>query len=116
LQVATLRELLAELDPDEFWQVHRASGIRVSAIKRVVKTDAGHMRVRLRGASEEVAVSAAFMARFRQMGTSQNLLRGQISRLRRICVNQCFTRGKCKGPAPRRELCPLATVFRRSQM
>jgi DNA-binding LytR/AlgR family response regulator len=63
----TLRELLAELDPDEFWQVHRASVIRVSAIERVVKTDAGHMRVRLRGASEEVAVSAAFMARFRQM-------------------------------------------------
>jgi hypothetical protein len=50
------------------------------------------------------------------MGTSQNQLRGQISRLWRICVNQRFTLGKCKGSAPLRELCPLATVFRRSQI
>jgi hypothetical protein len=40
------------------------------------------------------------------MGTSQNLLRGQISRLRRICVNQGFTPGK--GPL-------LGTNFARSQ-
>jgi hypothetical protein len=42
---------------------------------------------------------------FLQLGTSQNLLRGQISRLRRICVNQRFTPGK--GP-------PLGANFARS--
>jgi DNA-binding LytR/AlgR family response regulator len=63
----TLRELLNELDPDEFWQVHRSSVIRVGAIERVLKDDAGHLRVRLRGAREEVAVSGAFAGRFRQM-------------------------------------------------
>jgi DNA-binding LytR/AlgR family response regulator len=63
----TLRELLNELDPDEFWQVHRSSVIRVGAIERVLKDDAGHMRVRLRGAREEVPVSGAFAGRFRQM-------------------------------------------------
>jgi DNA-binding LytR/AlgR family response regulator len=63
----TLRELLNELDPDEFWQVHRSSVIRVGAIERVLKDDVGHMRVRLRGAREEVPVSGAFAGRFRQM-------------------------------------------------
>lgn len=63
----TLRELLSELDPDEFWQVHRSSVIRVGAIERVLKDEAGHLRVRLRGAREEVPVSGAFAGRFRQM-------------------------------------------------
>jgi hypothetical protein len=35
----------------------------------------------------------SFSKRF-TLGTSQNLLRGQISRLWRICVNQRFTQGK----------------------
>jgi DNA-binding LytR/AlgR family response regulator len=62
-----LRELLNELDPDEFWQVHRSSVIRVAAIERVVKDEVGKMRVKLRGTSELVTVSAAFTGRFRQM-------------------------------------------------
>lgn len=62
-----LRELLNELDPDEFWQVHRSSVIRVAAIERVMKDDVGRMRVKLRGTNELVPVSAAFTGRFRQM-------------------------------------------------
>ncbi|MCE2724067.1 MAG: LytR/AlgR family response regulator transcription factor [Burkholderiales bacterium] len=62
-----IRDLLNELDPDEFWQVHRSSVIRVAAIERVLKDDVGRMRVKLRGTNELVPVSAAFTGRFRQM-------------------------------------------------
>ncbi|MCA3027139.1 MAG: response regulator transcription factor [Rhodocyclaceae bacterium] len=62
-----IRDLLNELDPDEFWQVHRSSVIRVAAIERVMKDDVGRMRVKLRGTNELVPVSAAFTGRFRQM-------------------------------------------------
>jgi DNA-binding LytR/AlgR family response regulator len=62
-----IRDLLNELDPDEFWQVHRSSVIRVAAIERVIKDEVGRMRVKLRGPNELVPVSAAFAGRFRQM-------------------------------------------------
>ena len=62
-----MKDLLNELDPDEFWQVHRASVIRVAAIERVLRDDIGKMQVRLRGCSELVQVSAAFTGRFKQM-------------------------------------------------
>ncbi|MFN5541218.1 MAG: LytR/AlgR family response regulator transcription factor [Betaproteobacteria bacterium] len=62
-----IRDLLNELDPDEFWQVHRSSVIRVAAIERVIKDEVGRMRVKLRGTNELVPVSAAFAGRFRQM-------------------------------------------------
>lgn len=64
---APLKELLNELDPDEFWQVHRSSVIRVAAIERVIRDDVGRMQVKLRGSKELVPVSAAFTGRFKQM-------------------------------------------------
>jgi DNA-binding LytR/AlgR family response regulator len=62
-----IRDLLNELDPDEFWQVHRSSVIRVAAIERVIKDEVGRMRVKLRGTNELVPVSAACAGRFRLM-------------------------------------------------
>jgi DNA-binding LytR/AlgR family response regulator len=62
-----IRDLLNELDPDEFWQVHRSSVIRVAAIERVIKDEVGRMRVKLLGTNQLVPVSAAFTGRFRQM-------------------------------------------------
>lgn len=62
-----IRDLLNELDPDEFWQVHRSSVIRVAAIERVLKDEIGKMRVKLRGTDELITVSGAFSGRFRQM-------------------------------------------------
>jgi DNA-binding LytR/AlgR family response regulator len=35
----SLRELLAGLDPEEFWQVHRGVVVRVAAIDRMCWTD-----------------------------------------------------------------------------
>lgn len=62
-----LKDLVNELDPDEFWQVHRGSVIRASAIERVTRDESGKLLVRLAGVKEPVNVSATFSGRFRQM-------------------------------------------------
>ena len=62
-----IKELLAGLDPDEFWQVHRGTIVRVSAIDRVRKDEFGKSVLRLRGRDESLPVSAAFLHRFRGM-------------------------------------------------
>ena len=62
-----LKELMNELDPDEFWQVHRSSVIRVAAIERVVRDDLGRMHVKMRGSAEKIAVSGAFTGLFKLM-------------------------------------------------
>ena len=62
-----LKELMNELDPDEFWQVHRSSVIRVAAIERVLRDEMSRMHVKLRGSPEKIAVSGAFTGLFKQM-------------------------------------------------
>ena len=61
-----VRELLAGLDPDEFWQVHRGIVVRVSAIERMQKDELGKHGIRLRR-GDWLPVSAAFVHRFRGM-------------------------------------------------
>lgn len=62
-----IKDLLAGLDPDEFWQVHRGIVVRVSAIERVQKDELGKHGIRLRGREDWLPVSAAFVHRFRGM-------------------------------------------------
>ena len=62
-----IKDLLAGLDPDEFWQVHRGVVVRVSAIDRVRKDDLGKSMLQLRGRDDALPVSAAFVHRFRGM-------------------------------------------------
>lgn len=62
-----LKELLAGLDPDEFWQVHRGTVVRVSAIDRLRRDELGKSALRLRGREDTLPVSAAFLHRFRGM-------------------------------------------------
>jgi DNA-binding LytR/AlgR family response regulator len=62
-----LRELLAGLDPDVFWQVHRGVVVRVAAIERVRKDELGRHFLQLRGRGERLPVSGAFLHRFRGM-------------------------------------------------
>lgn len=62
-----LKDLMNELNPDEFWQVHRSSVIQVAAIERVVRDEMGRMYVKLKGCPEKVAVSGAFSGLFKQM-------------------------------------------------
>lgn len=62
-----LKELLAGLDPDEFWQVHRGVVVRVAAIDRLRKDELGKHWLQLRGRGETLPVSTAFLHRFRGM-------------------------------------------------
>jgi DNA-binding LytR/AlgR family response regulator len=62
-----LRELLASLDPEAFWQVHRSVIVRVAAIRAVGKDDDGKLHLTLRGHAETLPVSSAFQHRFRGM-------------------------------------------------
>ncbi len=62
-----IKELLAGLDPEQFWQVHRGTIVRVAAIERMHKDELGKYGVRLRGREECLPVSEAFVHRFKTM-------------------------------------------------
>ena len=62
-----LKELLAGIDPDEFWQVHRGVVVRVKAIDRMRKDELGRHALTLKGRAETLPVSHAFQQRFRVM-------------------------------------------------
>lgn len=62
-----VKDLLAGLEPDVFWQVHRGTVVRVSTIDRVRRDELGKTRITLRGHGESLPVSAAFVHRFRGM-------------------------------------------------
>jgi DNA-binding LytR/AlgR family response regulator len=64
---APIRELVTQLDPGQFWQIHRASIVRFDAILRVTRDDRGHLLLQLRGHSETLEVSRSFQHLFRQM-------------------------------------------------
>jgi DNA-binding LytR/AlgR family response regulator len=61
-----LRELLPQLDPGQFWQIHRGTVVRADAIERVVRDpDSGKLRVHLRGRAETLLVSRLHAPRFK---------------------------------------------------
>lgn len=62
-----LRELLAELDPEKFWQIHRGTLVNVAAIASVSRDGPEKQSVHLRGRSETLPVSRQFFHLFRQM-------------------------------------------------
>ncbi|MGE0355443.1 MAG: LytR/AlgR family response regulator transcription factor [Burkholderiales bacterium] len=62
-----IKELAEELDPDEFWQIHRATLVRVDAVEQVGRDARGHQVVTVKGSPEKLEVSRSFSHRFRQM-------------------------------------------------
>lgn len=62
-----IKELIEQVDPRMFWQIHRATLVNVNAIAGVTRDFRGHMSVRLKGRKETLAVSEPYMHRFRQM-------------------------------------------------
>ena len=63
----TLKELEEELDPDEFWRIHRSTLVRVDAIQEVRRDLRGRQMLRLHGYAEELEVSRNHGALFQQM-------------------------------------------------
>ncbi|MEP7061599.1 MAG: LytTR family DNA-binding domain-containing protein [Betaproteobacteria bacterium] len=62
-----IRELIDELDPQAFWQIHRGTLVAVSAIAGVQRDIGGHLRVRVEGRKETLVVSESYNHLFRQM-------------------------------------------------
>jgi DNA-binding LytR/AlgR family response regulator len=68
VQIRTpLRELLAALDPEAFWQIHRSVIVRAGAIHRIETGIDGRMKLTVKGRTEELPVSQAFQFRFKPM-------------------------------------------------
>jgi DNA-binding LytR/AlgR family response regulator len=63
----TLKELSDELDPDEFWRIHRSTLVRVDAIVEVARDMRGRHMLRLKGHKEELEISRNHTHLFQQM-------------------------------------------------
>jgi DNA-binding LytR/AlgR family response regulator len=62
-----IKELLEELDPEKFWQVHRATIVNVDAIASVKRGLKDQAEIALKGHRETLIVSRNFTHLFRQM-------------------------------------------------
>ena len=63
----SLRELLPQLDPERFWQVHRGTVVRSDAIATALRDEAGKITLTLRGHADRLAVSRLYAHRFKPM-------------------------------------------------
>ncbi len=63
----SLKELLAGLDGNEFWQVHRGVIVRVAAVRAMQSLGGERYELTLTGTAERVPVSVAFKSRFKGM-------------------------------------------------
>ena len=62
-----IKELLAELDPQRFWQIHRSTIVNVQAVQAVVRDDRGRQIVSVRGHPQKLEVSRSFAGVFKGM-------------------------------------------------
>ena len=60
-----IRELISQLDPEQFWQIHRATIVNLGAIAAVQRDDTGRQRVTLKAHPEVLEVSRSFSHVFR---------------------------------------------------
>ncbi|HSC64229.1 MAG TPA: LytTR family DNA-binding domain-containing protein, partial [Caldimonas sp.] len=63
----TLRELLDQLDPAVFWQIHRNTVVNANAIAGLHRDLKGRLSIQLKQRGETLPVSEAQAARFRAM-------------------------------------------------
>jgi DNA-binding LytR/AlgR family response regulator len=62
-----LKELVEELDPNQFWQIHRSTLVNATSIAGVARDFRGRMLVKLKSRPETLLVSDSYTHRFRQM-------------------------------------------------
>lgn len=63
----SLKELLPQLDGNQFWQIHRGTVVNVNCIQMATRDESGKLSLKLRNRSEALAVSRVFAHLFRQM-------------------------------------------------
>jgi len=62
-----LRDLLPQLDPQRFWQIHRGTVVRADAIAVAQRDETGKLTLNLRGRPERLVVSRLYAHRFKAM-------------------------------------------------
>jgi DNA-binding LytR/AlgR family response regulator len=62
-----IKELIAELDPQTFWQIHRGTVVNVNAIAGVQRDIGGHLRIKLKQRKETLPVSEPYTHLFKSM-------------------------------------------------
>jgi DNA-binding LytR/AlgR family response regulator len=62
-----VRELVEELDPTLFWQIHRSTLVNCKAIDGVVRDMRGRHLVQIKGLTEKLEVSRSYVHLFKQM-------------------------------------------------
>lgn len=62
-----IADLAAQLDPEQFWQVHRSTLINLAWLDGTRRDDASRLYLRMRGHARELPVSRAFVHLFKAM-------------------------------------------------
>ena len=62
-----LKELLPQLDPARFWQIHRGTVVNHHCIELALRDEQGRLSLLLRGRPERLAVSRLFACQFKAM-------------------------------------------------
>lgn len=62
-----IKELVEELDPEQFWQIHRSTIVNAKAISGVTRDFRGRQLVLIKGSSEKLEVSRNYTHLFKQM-------------------------------------------------
>jgi DNA-binding LytR/AlgR family response regulator len=63
----SLRELLPQLDPAQFWQVHRGTVVQARAITTARREESGKVTLTLRGRPEKLVASRLYAHLFKGM-------------------------------------------------
>lgn len=63
----SLKELMEELDPQQFWQIHRSTVVNAAAIAAVTRDFRGRLQVRLKQGDEVLPVANSHVHRFKMM-------------------------------------------------
>jgi DNA-binding LytR/AlgR family response regulator len=63
----SISQLTVELDPDQFWRIHRGTIVNVRQVAKVHRSFAGKLAVKLKELPEALTVSRSFAYLFKQM-------------------------------------------------
>ena len=61
----SLKELLPQLDPQQFWQIHRGTVVRADAIASALREESGKVVLSLRGHADKLSASRLYAHLFR---------------------------------------------------
>lgn len=64
---SSLRDLMGQIDPNHFWQIHRSTVVNIRSIQIANKDEAGKITLKLKHTDEILKVSRVFAHLFKQM-------------------------------------------------